>query len=640
MHATAVACLSGQVRTFARTAGSIAKLLNAMDLDDGNRSESVAFINQQDSGKGGTIRHAVDEFLPALHRLRAKYWELYDTGSYRAVEIAARASCWSEEPGHWSHHFAQMWVVATSLNHVLEREVACDQRYKLVVRGRPDMTLGDTVLRAVRRIVGMPAAVLDKPAAWMTTGIGADRFLVLTRAAVAVLAHGLLHTFRPDACGTSKAQNWRPDARACSRGRVPTHGTECLMITVLTRGGAAVHFDKNLRVGLERLPVVPGGGRRLSEVAIDHSLNGSFASRKRAAVAVTGQDTRSSGRSCGEATIRHDTRLAVTCTQKLKMGQCPTWGCDYTCNDCKGATGNGGRPLRQGARSAVPQRAGPALPRLAILCCGQMRTLELVVSNLVSALAHLRNDSDLLVAIDRRVTAGPKKAMATAEKGLVQEVVQRLDPRASSVAEKSKGQDDSLIRAHLLMQNLERERGERYTWVMRLRPDMAYMRAFPPLSAWPKPVRPTLFADYLGSGENGSSCGSTDRIDPSMLRDHGACADDNFGYMSRSAADAYFRHWFWHASCGGTSRLPSYRVRPSGIDGRLGCIECRLGCAMHVAKVELAAIPGIRVHRMLVRHGHGHAKAEVSAELPNPMPMLAVAYDPESGLRHPWTRSS
>ena len=60
--------------------------------------------------------------------------------------------------------------------------------------------------------------------------------------------------------------------------------------------------------------------------------------------------TRSSGRSCGEATIRHDTRLAVTCTRKLKMGQCPTWGCDYTCNDCKRATGNGGRAVRRGAR--------------------------------------------------------------------------------------------------------------------------------------------------------------------------------------------------------------------------------------------------------------------------------------------------
>ncbi len=42
----------------------------------------------------------------------------------------------------------------------------------------------------------------------------------------------------------------------------------------------------------------------------------------------------------------------------------------------------------------------------------------------------------------------------------------------------------------------------------------------------------------IGSGLNGSACGPTKTAPPRMLQRHGACADDNFGFMSRGAAQA------------------------------------------------------------------------------------------------------
>ena len=161
------------------------------------------------------------------------------------------------------------------------------------------------------------------------------------------------------------------------------------------------------------------------------------------------------------------------------------------------------------------------------------------------------------------------------------------------------------------MVQAERRRGTAYAWVMRLRPDMGYTLAFPPLEAWPKPKRPMLFADYISSGSNDtlSPCGPSETIDRSMMLKHGVCADDTFGFMNRQVSTAYFRHWFWKTSCGGTSKLPrnittskeTHMSRPVGHDGRLGCIECRLGCAMHVANVGVAALPDVALNRRLVR---------------------------------------
>ena len=278
-----------------------------------------------------------------------------------------------------------------------------------------------------------------------------------------------------------------------------------------------------------------------------------------------------------------------------------------------------------------------------------MRTLPLIVSNVRAALVHLRNESDLFLAIDHTLWFSTTKPLAvnvtvnvTVNATLVlQMVVVQLQPRAMSVVKSSLGQDDSLARGRALMERHEHERGKVYSWVMRLRPDMAYSLAFPPLRAWPAPARPTLFSDYLSSGYKGTRCGANNWISPVMLRLHGACADDTFGYMSRAVASAYFRHWFWHASCGGTSQLPKIvrtqrgnttsrvSVKPIGDDGRLGCIECRLGCAMHTAGVELAALPGVARHRWLVR---GPSDTPLSAQRNSallqkaPMPMNAVAF--------------
>ena len=551
--ATAAVCLAGQVRSFEQASFSLAELAQALGGRRG-RAESVLHIGLQDMGKGGGARHRMSELLPALQRVRASDWQLYSAHDYDPPVLAARASCWSDISGHFSHHFAQMWIVARCLQRALSREAACGRKYEFVARARPDGSFSADALRAVRSLALQNGS---RPAAWMTRGVGADRFFVLSRAAVPVMLRGLLDAFSITNCGGQTAPHWHGDRSACSDAHVGSVSTECMIITMLRRGGVALHFDTRLHSDLVPNANGTGRGRRLAA----HPA-GSRSALPR-------------------ARLRRD-------------------------EEARQAQHEGTAPVAA---------AAAALPALAILMCGQTRALSLppVLHNVHASLARLRDDADLFLAIDRSV-AGNKSAKARLSGDALANVLARLRPTNHSVVGKSAGQDLSLVRGRQLMQWHERRRGVDYAWVMRLRPDMAFTHPFPPLAAWPQPKSPTLYTDYIGSGDDGTACSATPHILPELLANHGVCADDNWGFMSRSVVNDYFAHWYWHASCAGTRLLPSKKrerkrrdgvrvpdMHPVGLGNRLGCIECRLGCMMHRAMVRVAALPAVGRGRMIVR---------------------------------------
>ena len=573
-QAHAAVCVAGQVRTFASTAKHLARLGEAMggpqSTSNARYADSVLWLNLLDSGNGGTARHHLSEIRPALRSVRAATWQLYNTSDYEHAATRARKACWSSRSGHWSHHFPQMWTVVQCLQRALKREEACGQRYGFVARARPDLTLESTALDKVRAITHGIVATGGRGAAFMPPGVGGDRFFVLSRAAVPLLVEGILDAF--SRCGRLDAERWLPNRTQCTRGRYPLQGTECLIATVLARRGVKLHFDARLAAGLLRPP-----------------------------------------------------------SPKAKGSE--TMG--------KGSSSNASRGLTTGAAQYGKGRgrrlADLRLAPLAILMCGQARTLslEFVALNIKAALANLRSHSDLFMAVDR-TSMVQTSAWHARHPGMLgmRDIVKVLRPLQWSIANRSGGQDVSLVRGHRLMVKRERVRHGEYTWVMRLRPDMAYLAAFPRLSEWPKPVRPTLFADYISSGANGSKCGPTEKIKPALQRLHGICADDTFAFMDRWVARRYFGHWYWNASCGGTRRLPSRRSHPVGRDGRLGCMECRLGCTMHMAAVRVMALPVVGEQRVLVRPaGINRTNASLPRSAMAVMELAAYHYDKRGHLR-------
>ena len=120
----------------------------------------------------------------------------------------------------------------------------------------------------------------------------------------------------------------------------------------------------------------------------------------------------------------------------------------------------------------------------------------------------------------------------------------------------------------------EQKRRQEYRWFLRLRPDVAYTTRLPEWPAWAElPAGPLLLTEAVTGFANGT------------YRRLGACVKDVWGLASRSAAEAYFAER-WPPSCSSG--------KPSG----MGTNECRLGCAMHKARVSLGMVP---VERFLIR---------------------------------------
>ena len=567
--ADAAACFAGQARTVEQSWRPLGQLLSGFDdTTHYNHSfESVVFLNLQDSSKGGKQLHSLGELRLALNGLRASALQLYNASTYYDLEAASKRLCWSSQPGHYSHHFVQLWTIGRCFSLLLERQAAarCSSRpaaYEWTLRMRPDTTLPtkSDARAALSAITTRPP--VSHGEAWLGRGVGADRFVLLRRPAQRALAEAsLLRAFHHGtACGSPDAAHWRlssAERLKCIDGHVPSWGVECYLIVVMMRAGVAVHFDDRLKLPLTRdTPIHATNGRRLH---------------------------------------------------------------DATPRD----------PPQRPVRSARP---------LAICICGQGRTFMHVAPNLLTATARLRaEDADVFLAIDRargRSSAYPGKSVPRlAEKPLLAAAA-RFKPAGLSVVEVSKGLDETLRRCFKLIVTRERKRGE-YAFVLRLRTDLAFKAPLPRLSAFPRPTRPRLwfFSDYLSAGTNSSRCGPTKTVPPELLARHGLCADDNIAFMPRAVAPSYFRHWYWKPECAGTPTMPkkAHRVKEGkaqgvarrlaesivavGKEGRLGCIECRLGCELHRAGVTaIGELSGLREHCILRPHARPDECVRIKAD--------------------------
>ena len=153
-----------------------------------------------------------------------------------------------------------------------------------------------------------------------------------------------------------------------------------------------------------------------------------------------------------------------------------------------------------------------------------------------------------------------------------------FSPVATTLRKTSAGLSSTLHDCGLMIKNAEGLRGSKYEWILRMRPDVrygvrvpSYEIAGPILSQIKSKYPKLLIADYVGDGMAG---GCSKRSD--VCRLNSCCADDNFGLMTREALEPYFlTDWNFDAR----------RCAPKRY-----CMECILGCSMHVHDVRLATI--------------------------------------------------
>ena len=265
----AAVCLSGQVRSYGRVRDRLSGLSSIF-----GPTELLLFVNLQDSGKGGRTLHGLSDVQAPVAKMPLAAIHLYNESSYQEAARAARATCWSSKPGHFAHHFAQMWTIAQCAALVRKRESERNMAYKWGMRGRPDMYLTPVVYTSIRTAVQHTSAQ-RRPTAWLGTGVGGDRMELLTRSALGAL-ESVTQLFSETNCGVSNASRWRPSRRECMAAGASAHGTECVLITALTRGGVQTVPNVHLRVPIVRLSNgSPNMARRLAQPS--HALSESLA---------------------------------------------------------------------------------------------------------------------------------------------------------------------------------------------------------------------------------------------------------------------------------------------------------------------------------------------------------------------------
>lgn len=154
----------------------------------------------------------------------------------------------------------------------------------------------------------------------------------------------------------------------------------------------------------------------------------------------------------------------------------------------------------------------------------------------------------------------------------------------------SDGLAESLRVCRSLVEAREATRGQRYAWIVRLRPDAVHRKALPPFDDWPKLKSDArlVWSTYIG----GASCARS--VPPPGGK--GVCLDDNFALMTRNALDAYFGAW-------------------PARDCLAKCNECRLGCALRRAGVRVGSI-GVDFKLERGRPRVRNASADVASTAP------------------------
>jgi len=144
----------------------------------------------------------------------------------------------------------------------------------------------------------------------------------------------------------------------------------------------------------------------------------------------------------------------------------------------------------------------------------------------------------------------------------------------------SRDLSESLRVGRNLIEAREEIRGQRFLWIIRLRPDATYGKVLPPWSEWPI----SQVAKQLSVVWSTSIGGSCSRSIPRDAHRLGVCLDDNFAIMSRSALKVYVSKW---PSRHDTSSQRWCQLFEASTPN---CVECRLGCALFLAGVHVGAL--------------------------------------------------
>ena len=260
-----------------------------------------------------------------------------------------------------------------------------------------------------------------------------------------------------------------------------------------------------------------------------------------------------------------------------------------------------------GARFKAVLLPPPALPVRPVAAClsGRIRTLRLTRHSILQTMIKpIRPSVDFFAAVSpvlddipahyakRMRISLPKSGPAASEQASSEQIrtwLNDFEPVAMRVA-RSADQNEGLHACLSLITEHETQRAASYTWVLRLRPDVAYGAQLPPWPSWgtlPAAGRLVISTDAS------TSMAAPQQRKASALGTHrsyargGACVKDVWALVSRAAAEAYFsRHW----------------PRPCLPDSMPSYPECKLGCAMHQAQVKVGAID---VRRQIIRPSLG-----------------------------------
>ena len=256
--------------------------------------------------------------------------------------------------------------------------------------------------------------------------------------------------------------------------------------------------------------------------------------------------------------------------------------------------------------TVTPEQHAATEPAAVAACItGHMRTINVTAHNIFETMiAPIRDHVDVFAAVSpllddllppKNVThpkfqseSGPHKVgnTPTATSLDIERWFRIFSPIHVEVA-RTAGQNSGLHSCLLLVRRHERQRRSRYRYLLRLRPDVAYQTRLPEWASWRHSLR-------LPVAEGGGPR----FVLTEVLKQYAPyCVKDLWALMTREAATAYLAPE-WLPCRPYRARQPEY----------IGFPECRLGCALHRAKVRAWTVP---LDRLIVRPWHG------ATQLPN-----------------------
>jgi len=244
---------------------------------------------------------------------------------------------------------------------------------------------------------------------------------------------------------------------------------------------------------------------------------------------------------------------------------------------------------------------------VAICIAGVARTFPVTAYNTYRMIVEpIRSHADVFLAIDLRKGAGTfgyyvskysyhsysehlKGRYSTAT---VTEWAKPVRPMLNAQSFANSDNETMTLRSCLAQVTAhEKQRGFQYKWMMRVRPDMIYTLRMPPYEIWPSWVPNAKIKQMFTSWD---SPWHTGMVAKDWILGGGCNKGGLFALVTRSAAAAYFNPW-----------PPEFALRRMGCGPPLGKWpkdECRLGCALHRAKVHVASCSGASAGEVLRGH--------------------------------------